>query len=89
MVGHVGQLGLKLLRGFFKLILRPQQIAEAKVDVGLPGIGFHRGAKLLDGGPVILHLVFCLARQHVGFGRFGVQGEDLAIHIEDTLELPR
>src|SRR3954447_1106915 len=59
------------------------------MDVRLFGIRFHSRAELLDGGSVVLHLIFCLAGQHVSLGRLGIQREDLAIYIEDARELSR
>ena len=88
-VGIVGQLCPKLGFGFRVDLLRPQQVSQAEVHVGLFRIGFDGRPEHLGRAFVVLHLVEGFARDHVGFGRFGIEGEDLVVDVHDARVLLR
>jgi len=72
-LGYVRQFCLEFLRCFLKLILSPQLIAEKEMCVRCLGVRFYSRAELLHRPLVILHLVERFTRQHVCFGRLGIQ----------------
>ncbi len=84
---YVRQFCLELRSCFLKLILSPKHIAEKKMCVRRLGVRFYSRAELVHRPLVILHLVERFTRQHIRFGRLGIQVEDLVIGVEDTLIL--
>ena len=83
----IGQFSLKLLDGFGILLLRPEQIAEAEVHVGLAGFCFAGFAEHVDGAGAVTHLVESFAGKHVGFCGVGIEVEDLVVDVEDLVVL--
>ena len=87
MIRIVGQLGLKLAHSLWVLPLCPQDVTQSEVNVGRLGIGLHRGAKLLDCGAVVLHLIKRFAGQHIGLGRLCIECQNLVVSIQNALIL--
>ena len=87
MMGIIVELGLKLCGCFRKVILSPEEVAQPEVDVRLFRIGSNGRAKLFGRSRVITRLVERFTGQHVRLCRFGIQGENLLVDIENALIL--
>ena len=88
-IGVQVELRLKLLCGFVELQLAPEQITEAEVRFGHFGIALDGSAELIDCRLPVFHFIEGFSGEHVGFGRFGIEGKDLLIDIHDALILLR